>query len=259
MRIMTVALGTALVLCNLGTFSAAAHARKAKVVGEPRERLIVRVPVVRTTPYWGLLYCSTISLSPPGRPGRSVRPARSAGDTLWESRGDASGVELVMLALWLRTALGQLRHRWTPARSPLYRQKPTFSGTVGMSALCQVQTSKGEVAQGLISRPAVMVLHSCHFGVRTRREAVAIAITALATSWKHAGAQAQAASAAATLCPTGPRCASGRSGRTHALRRRFSLEASRSLTDFPQGPQPARVPFGTGFSGCASTGVISSA
>jgi hypothetical protein len=47
MRIMTVALGTALVLCNLGTFSAAAHARKAKVVRE-----LVRVPVVTTTPYW---------------------------------------------------------------------------------------------------------------------------------------------------------------------------------------------------------------
>src|SRR5260370_17816141 len=54
MRIMTAfALGTALVLCNLGTFSAAAHARKAKVVREPRVRLlIVRVPVVRPTPYW---------------------------------------------------------------------------------------------------------------------------------------------------------------------------------------------------------------
>src|SRR6202049_5317005 len=53
MRIMTAfALGTALVLCNLGTFSAAAHARKAKVVHEPRVRLIVRVPVVRPTPYW---------------------------------------------------------------------------------------------------------------------------------------------------------------------------------------------------------------
>ena len=52
MRIMTVAfaLGTALVLCNLGTFSAAAHAREAKVVREPRVRLIVRVPVER--PYW---------------------------------------------------------------------------------------------------------------------------------------------------------------------------------------------------------------
>jgi hypothetical protein len=48
MRIMTVALGTALVLCNLGTFSAAAHAQKAKVVREPRP--IIRVPVVRTTP-----------------------------------------------------------------------------------------------------------------------------------------------------------------------------------------------------------------
>ena len=54
MRIMTVAfaLGTALVLCNLGTSTTSAHARKAKVVREPRVRLIVRVPVVRTTPYW---------------------------------------------------------------------------------------------------------------------------------------------------------------------------------------------------------------
>jgi hypothetical protein len=52
MRIMTVAfaLGMALVLCNLGTFSAAAHAREAQVVREPRVRLIVRVPVER--PYW---------------------------------------------------------------------------------------------------------------------------------------------------------------------------------------------------------------
>ena len=52
MRIMTVAfaLGTALVLCNLGTFSVAAHARDANVVREPRVRLIVRVPVGR--PYW---------------------------------------------------------------------------------------------------------------------------------------------------------------------------------------------------------------
>ena len=47
MRILTVALGTALVLCNLGTFSAPAHAQ-AQVVREPRERLTV----VRTTPYW---------------------------------------------------------------------------------------------------------------------------------------------------------------------------------------------------------------
>ena len=54
MRIMTVAfaLGTALVLCNLGTFSVAAHAQEAKVAREPRERPIIRVPIVRTTPYW---------------------------------------------------------------------------------------------------------------------------------------------------------------------------------------------------------------
>jgi hypothetical protein len=53
MRIMTVAfaLGT-LALCNLGTFSAAADTRKAKVVREPRVRLIVRVPVVSPAPYW---------------------------------------------------------------------------------------------------------------------------------------------------------------------------------------------------------------
>ena len=52
MRIMTVAfaVGTALVLCNVGMFSAAAHAPKAKVVREPRP--VIRVPVVRTTPYW---------------------------------------------------------------------------------------------------------------------------------------------------------------------------------------------------------------
>jgi hypothetical protein len=52
MKTMTVAfaLGTALVLCNLGTFSAAAHAQEANVVREPRGRLVVRVPVVR--PYW---------------------------------------------------------------------------------------------------------------------------------------------------------------------------------------------------------------
>ena len=47
MRIMTAAftLGTALVLCSLATSGA-----EARVVREPRERLIVRVPVER--PYW---------------------------------------------------------------------------------------------------------------------------------------------------------------------------------------------------------------
>ena len=44
MKIMTIALGTALALCNLGTHSAAAHARKTKVVREPRA--IIRVPAV---------------------------------------------------------------------------------------------------------------------------------------------------------------------------------------------------------------------
>ncbi|GLR85401.1 hypothetical protein GCM10007857_21120 [Bradyrhizobium iriomotense] len=52
MRITNVAfaLGATLVLCNLGTFGAPAQAREAKVVREPRERLVVRVPVER--PYW---------------------------------------------------------------------------------------------------------------------------------------------------------------------------------------------------------------
>jgi len=52
MRIVTVAfaLGTTLMLCNLGTFTTAAQAQTGKVVREPQERLVVRVPVVR--PYW---------------------------------------------------------------------------------------------------------------------------------------------------------------------------------------------------------------
>ncbi|MEH2591404.1 hypothetical protein V1273_005243 [Bradyrhizobium sp. AZCC 1721] len=52
MRITIVALGTALALYNLGTFGTAAHAQTAQVVREPRERPIIRVPIVRPTPYW---------------------------------------------------------------------------------------------------------------------------------------------------------------------------------------------------------------
>ncbi len=44
------ALGTALVLCQLGPSPAAAQTRTGKVVRAPRERLYVPVPVVR--PYW---------------------------------------------------------------------------------------------------------------------------------------------------------------------------------------------------------------
>ncbi len=53
MKIMTVActLGTALVLCSLGTSGAAAQVRKAQVVREPRQRLVVTVPVLRPTPW----------------------------------------------------------------------------------------------------------------------------------------------------------------------------------------------------------------
>lgn len=52
MRTTTVAfaLGAALVLCDLGTFTAAAQARNARPVREPRERVIIRVPAER--PYW---------------------------------------------------------------------------------------------------------------------------------------------------------------------------------------------------------------
>jgi hypothetical protein len=51
MRTLTVALRTSVVLCNLGMFSDAAHAQKSKVVREPRERVIIGVPVVRPTPW----------------------------------------------------------------------------------------------------------------------------------------------------------------------------------------------------------------
>ena len=49
MRIMTVAfaVGTAL-LCNLPTFNVAAQAQN----GEQRERPLIRVPIVKPTPYW---------------------------------------------------------------------------------------------------------------------------------------------------------------------------------------------------------------
>ncbi|MCK1290210.1 hypothetical protein ABIB75_006734 [Bradyrhizobium sp. GM2.2] len=51
MKITTVAcaLGTALVLCNLGISDAEARARKARVVDE--QRLRVDVPVLRPTPW----------------------------------------------------------------------------------------------------------------------------------------------------------------------------------------------------------------
>ena len=52
MRIAIVALGTALALCNPGTFIAAAHAQTTEVVREPRGRPIIRVPIVRPAPYW---------------------------------------------------------------------------------------------------------------------------------------------------------------------------------------------------------------
>ena len=52
MRIMTVAfaLGAALLAYNPGSFGSAAHAQEARVVRQPG-RLIVRVPVLRPTPW----------------------------------------------------------------------------------------------------------------------------------------------------------------------------------------------------------------
>ena len=66
MRIMTVAfaLGTALVLCDLGTFSVAAHAQKAEVVRQPRQRPLIRVPVITTTPYWDYNMFPDIVIAP---------------------------------------------------------------------------------------------------------------------------------------------------------------------------------------------------
>jgi hypothetical protein len=52
MRKVIVALGAALVLCNLGALSGAAHAQNARVVREARERPLIRVPVIKPTPYW---------------------------------------------------------------------------------------------------------------------------------------------------------------------------------------------------------------
>jgi hypothetical protein len=54
MKIMTVAfaLGTALALCSPAILAAPAQARQAKVVHEPRSRLVVTVPVGRPAPYW---------------------------------------------------------------------------------------------------------------------------------------------------------------------------------------------------------------
>jgi len=52
MRNVIVALGAALALCSLGALSTAAYAQNTRVVREPRERPLVRVPVIRPTPYW---------------------------------------------------------------------------------------------------------------------------------------------------------------------------------------------------------------
>lgn len=52
MKVVIVALGAALVLCNLCAFSAGAHAQNAQAVRESRERPLVRVPVWTAPPYW---------------------------------------------------------------------------------------------------------------------------------------------------------------------------------------------------------------
>jgi hypothetical protein len=52
MRIAIVALGTALALCSLGASGGTAHAQDGQLVRTPRERPLIRVPVVKPTPYW---------------------------------------------------------------------------------------------------------------------------------------------------------------------------------------------------------------
>ena len=54
MRMVSVALGAGLVLCNVVAFCAAAQAQ-TEVVREPRERRITRVPIITAPappPYW---------------------------------------------------------------------------------------------------------------------------------------------------------------------------------------------------------------
>src|SRR5437016_270672 len=69
-------------------------------------------------------------------------------------------------------------------------------------------TRRGARSDGLVAscrraRLSVRIATTLEGPMWTRREAVAVAITALAASWKHVGAWAQTASAAARLCPTG--------------------------------------------------------
>jgi len=52
MRKAIAALGTTLALCSLGALSTAAHAQKTRVVHEVRQRPLIRVPVIKPTPYW---------------------------------------------------------------------------------------------------------------------------------------------------------------------------------------------------------------
>src|SRR5262249_6313350 len=51
MRMAIVALGAAVALCNVGTFGAA-QAQNGNGVREPQKRRVIRVPIVRETPYW---------------------------------------------------------------------------------------------------------------------------------------------------------------------------------------------------------------
>ena len=109
MRIMTVAfaLGTALVLCNLGTF-AAAHAREAN-----RERLIVRVPVQR--PYWDSLIV----------PRYRYRPEDDRVDPCGPPVVPVIryGAQEATVPLWLRTALGlgRVHGQYWPCAGSMHR------------------------------------------------------------------------------------------------------------------------------------------
>src|SRR5260370_21309482 len=83
---------------NVGTFSVAAHAQKANVVREPGERPIIRVPVVRTTPYWDYYIV----------PRYRYRPEDDRGDPCGGPvvPGISYGPQEETVPLWLAEAFG---------------------------------------------------------------------------------------------------------------------------------------------------------
>ena len=109
MRIATVVLGTALILCNLGTFSAPAHAQNA--VRQSRERPLVRVPVW-TAPYWDYYIIPRYRYRP-----EDDRVDPCGGPVVPVIR---YGAQEVTVPYWLANdlGLGRVRGRDWPCRGP---------------------------------------------------------------------------------------------------------------------------------------------